>query len=83
MIQQIFYKNNLGVDKSLANRKKRRETRRVITNVMILLHQISMKHMSKIEYEKLGESYHVEDDNIHIVRTQDVEPILKENHGNA
>ena len=36
--------------------------------------------MSKIEYEKLGESYHVEDDNIHIVRTQDVEPILKENH---
>ena len=36
--------------------------------------------MSKIEYEKLGESYHVEDNNIHIVRTQDTEPILKENH---
>tara|TARA_X000001036_G_scaffold108723_1_gene101897 strand:- start:6684 stop:6977 length:294 start_codon:yes stop_codon:yes gene_type:complete len=36
--------------------------------------------MSNKTYEKLGETYHVEDDNIHIVRTQDVEPILKENH---
>jgi len=34
----------------------------------------------KITYEKLGEKHIVEDGNIHIVRTQDVEPILKENH---
>ena len=38
-----------------------------------------MKHMSKV-YEKLGESYHAEDGKLHIVRTQDTEPILKENH---
>lgn len=42
--------------------------------------QKSMKHMSNKTYEKLGETYHAEDGNLHIVRTQDVEPILKENH---
>ena len=36
--------------------------------------------MSNKTYEKLGETYYAEDGNLHIVRTQDVEPILKENH---
>ena len=36
--------------------------------------------MSKVEYDKIGASYHAEDGKLHIVRTQDVAPILKENH---
>ena len=39
-----------------------------------------MKKPIKNKLEKLNSSYHYEDGNVHIVRTQNVQPILEENH---